>query len=48
VTPARQARERGGDRGLVQRHPRANFWSERISRGGFSVLPTAVQETSAT
>ena len=29
-------------------HSRANFCSERISRGGVSLLPCAVQDTSAT
>ena len=29
-------------------HARANFWSDRSSRGGFMSLPCAVHETSAT
>src|SRR4029453_16920649 len=31
-----------------QGHARANFWSDRISRGGYSPLPRPVHETSAT
>src|SRR2546427_9964487 len=51
--PARQARQRGAERGLVQRprvlrHVLMNFCSDRISRGGFSFLPAAVPDTSAT
>ena len=29
-------------------HTRSNFWSDRISRGGDSLLPRAVHDTSAT
>ena len=47
--PARRAPERGADGRLVQpAHSRTNFCSERISRGGVSLLPCAVHATSAT
>src|SRR4029453_7769104 len=41
-------RQRGEKPLRRQGHARANFWSDRISRGGFSDLPRAVHETSAT
>ena len=48
VAPRRRARH-GVEQPLGHRaHTRANFCSERISRGGVSLLPCAVQDTSAT
>src|SRR6185295_6172241 len=47
--PARRLAQGRSDAGLVQpAHTFTNFCSDRISRGGFSSLPCAVHETSAT